>query len=124
MARLEDTTVGVVGTNDLGNPRVIAGKTATHSLVTRAYVGEHGTVDEPGKVLHEGYQHNFCDTEFVETAKRRGAWAFAGDSVVEHLHPHWSKGDDDETYRRGQAGFEVDRRLHARRRRLWQRRLR
>lgn len=116
-SRLEGR-VAVVGTNDLGNPRVMAGKTATHSLVTRAYVEAYGTVDERGKVLHEGYQHNFCDSEFVETAKRRRAWAFASDSTVEHLHPHWSKGEDDEVYRKGQAGFEVDRQLFHRRERL------
>lgn len=111
--------IGVVGTNDLGNRRVMAGEHATHSLVTRAYVEQFGTIDEPGKLLHEGYDHNYCDTEMVDTAKTRGAWVFVADSVVEHLHPHWGKGEDDEVYRRGQRGFRNDRRRYHRRRRLW-----
>ena len=81
--------VGVVGTNDLGSPRVMAGEHATHSLVTRAYADEHGTIDGPGEILHEGYQHEWCDDELVGTAKMRDAWAMALDSHVEHLHPNW-----------------------------------
>lgn len=122
--RLGDPAVGVVGTNDLGNPRVLAGKTATHSLVTRAYIDERGTVDEQGKVLHEGYPHEYVDTEFVETAKRRGAWAFAADSIVEHLHPHWGKAPTDELYDAHAERMAAGAQLYRRRRRLWQRRLR
>lgn len=91
-------TVEVVGTNDLGNPDCIAGTHSTHTLVTRRYVDELGTVDSPGKVLHEAYPHEYVDVEFVETAKIRGAWSHAGDSIVEHLHPHWGKGDTDVLY--------------------------
>lgn len=111
--------IGIVGTQDAGNPRVLRGEHATHFLVTRAYADAHGTIDGPGAVLHEGYSHNFCDTECVATAKSRSAWAFAHEAVVEHLHPHWSKGADDEVYRIGQAGFQRDRRLYQRRCRLW-----
>lgn len=110
--------IGVVGTNDLGNSRVMAGEHSTHSLVTRAYVEEFGTIDSAG-VLCERYEHNFCDDELVATAKTRQAWAFAADSIVEHLHPSWGKAERDEVYRRGQAHFHADRRLFARRARLW-----
>lgn len=112
-------TVHVVGTNDLGNARVMAGEHSTHSLVTRDYVDVFGTVDEHAKVLHEGYRHNFCDTEFVGTAIRRKAFAFAADSVVEHLHPHWGKAEHDHVYKIGQRTFERDRMTYATRRRLW-----
>lgn len=108
----------VVGTNDLGNPLVMRGGHATHSLVNRDYL-EQGTVDESGLLLHEGYGHNWVDNEFVETARARKTFAFARDAGVEHLHPIWRKGTDDATYRRGQASYQDDRRLYQRRRELW-----
>lgn len=88
VAKLTDG-IGVVGTNDLGSPRVMAGEHATHSLVTRDYADQFGTIDGPGEILHQGYPHEWCDDELVGTAKRRGAWAMALDSHVEHLHPNW-----------------------------------
>jgi hypothetical protein len=52
----------VVGTNDLGNPRVTSGEHATHLLVRRSYVDEVGASwDGPGVVCHEGYAHWFCN---------------------------------------------------------------
>lgn len=109
----------MVGTNDLGNPRVLRGVHATHSLVTRRYVDQHGTIDEPGKVLHEGYWHEFCDDEFVETSWKRKAWAFAADSVVEHLHPAWGKAPMDDLYAQEPRRMRQGRRLFLHRRRLW-----
>lgn len=111
--------IGVVGTNDLGSPRVVAGEHATHSLVTRAYADQHGTIDRPGQVLHEGYCHNFVDDELVATARRRHAWAFAVDAHVEHLHPSWGKAPHDATYARGRARFAADRRTYRQREALW-----
>lgn len=116
--RQVDDGAGVIGTNDLGNPRVLRGEHATHSLLVRSYVESLGTVDGSG-AMHEGYRHNFCDTEMVETAKVRGAWRFAADSIVEHLHPNWGTAEVDETYRLGQAGFVRDQMLYHRRRRKW-----
>lgn len=119
VAELADPAVGVVGTNDLGNPRVIAGLHATHSLVTRSYVDQFGTIDEPGKVLHESYLHEYVDTEFVDTAKFRGAWAFARDSVVEHMHPHWGKSPTDAIYDAHPGRMKVGARIYRRRQHLW-----
>lgn len=113
--------VGVVGTNDLGNALVRAGHHATHSLVARCYADTLGTIDEPGQVLHEGYDHQYVDNELVETAQARGCFAFAPDSIVEHLHPFWGKGRLDDTYRAGLAQGNRDRRLFHARRRLWAR---
>jgi hypothetical protein len=119
--------IGVVGTNDLGNPLTKAGRHATHSLIRRTYVEEHGTIDEPGKALHEGYHHCWVDNELVETAVHRRGWASARRSCVEHMHPIWPvdrrsrerKGQDDATYRRGQARYRDDHRLFMSRRPLW-----
>lgn len=109
----------VIGTNDIGSPEVMKGSHATHSLVLGDYVNRCGTISEPGKVLYEGYRHNFVDTEFVATAKWRGAWAFSIRSVVEHLHPDWKKGKTDEIYEIGKSGWEVDRKRFEARKKLW-----
>jgi glycosyltransferase involved in cell wall biosynthesis len=111
--------IGVVGTNDLGNPRVMRGQHATHSLVARDYVDEHGTIDEPGKVLHEGYAHEFVDDEFICTARSRDAFAFAADSIVEHMHPHWKKAPTDALYDDAPRRYREGQRLFVRRKRLW-----
>lgn len=121
VACLNDPAIGVVGTNDLGNPRVMAGLHATHSLVTRDYVDRFGTIDEVGKVLHESYPHEYVDTEFVETAKARCAWAFARDSIVEHLHPHWGKAPTDALYDAHPQRMQAGARIFKRRRYLWER---
>lgn len=110
---------GVVGTNDLGNPTVMRGEHATHSLVRRTYADAGAVADQAGQVFHEGYGHQYCDTELVETAKAAGRWAFCADSIVEHLHPFWSKGTMDETYERGLATSSPDHALFMERRRLW-----
>lgn len=109
--------IGVVGTNDMGNPRVKAGQHSTHSLVSRRYA-DLGIIDGPG-ILFEGYEHNWCDNELVETARHRRAWVFAANSRVEHLHPSWGKGPTDEIYRLGRDGFDRDRTIFRGRRRLW-----
>lgn len=111
--------VGVVGTNDLCNRRVMRGEHATHSLVTRTYVLEYGTIDQPGQVLHDGYPHEYVDDELVGTAKHRGAWAFAADSIVEHLHPMAGKAPMDDLYRQQAARMKAGRRLYERRRPMW-----
>lgn len=120
---------GVIGTNDLGNPLVKRGMHSTHSLIRRSYIAEQGTIDEPGKALHEGYWHCWVDNELIETAKYRRAYFAARRSHVEHLHHIWPdgeggrKGRDDATYRRGQAHYREDNALYKARRPLWRGRL-
>jgi hypothetical protein len=108
----------VIGTNDLGNPLVIAGEHATHPLIRRSYVDEVGASwDGPGVVCHEGYGHMFVDNEIVEAAKQRGVWVAAPASKVEHLHPLWGKGplagqpEGDEVYKLGFSHAEADQAL-------------
>lgn len=110
---------GVIGTNDLGNPQVMAGATSTHPVVARWYADEHGTVDGPGMVVSEAYAHNFVDDELVETAKARGLWAFCNTAILEHHHPNWGKGEMDWVYALGREGFESDRWQNELRSRLW-----
>jgi hypothetical protein len=106
----------VVGTNDLGNPRVTSGEHATHMLIRRSYIDEVGASwDGPRIVCHEGYRHCYVDDEMVAAAKQRGVWVMARSSVVEHLHPWWGKGERDEVYELGQSHAEADRKLFEKR---------
>jgi hypothetical protein len=123
IAHFEEIGKPVIGTNDLGNPTVMAGRHATHSLVHRLYL-EFGTIDDPSKLLHEGYDHNWVDTEFIETAMMRDAFTFCRDSHVEHLHPFWKKGPMDVIYKKGAEKYHHDNRLFRERRRLWRERAR
>ena len=117
---LLDEEVGMVATNDLGNEYVMDGELATHPLIARWYF-EMGTADGPG-LYHEGYWHNGADLEASETARARGAFAYAADSVVEHLHPNYGKAEIDATYMQGgfhEAKRRYDEALIAKRRKLW-----
>lgn len=111
---------GFIATNDLGNKEVMAGRLATLPFVTRWYI-HRGTVDGDG-LYHEGYHHNGADREASETAQVRGAFAYAPDSIVEHLHPNYGKNGLDDTYREGgfhRAGNIADKELYCRRSHLW-----
>lgn len=116
---LTDPAVGVVGTQDLGNRRVKQGLHATHSVVRRTYIDEFGTIDEPGKVLHEGYPHEFVDDEFIGTAIHRGVFAFSHDCIVEHMHPAWGKGPMDNLYRDEPRRMRAGRIVFKNRQHLW-----
>lgn len=110
--------IGVVGTNDLGSPRVMAGEHSTHSLVARWYA-DLGTIDEPRKIYCEQYVHEYVDDELVGTAKKRGAWAFASDARVEHLHPNWGKASSDRMYDAQRSRMRAGRAVFNKRRSMW-----
>lgn len=106
----------VIGTNDLHNPSVKRGTHSTHLLFRRSYIEKYGgTFDGSGTVFSEEYDHQFVDNEFIETAKRRGQWAFAKRSVVEHFHPVWQNNEWDDTYRKAFRETSEDQALFARR---------
>lgn len=114
MQTARSTGKHVIGTNDLGNPAVLAGHHATHMLISREYVEIEGASwDGPGVVCHEGYRHWFVDNEIVEAAKRRDEWAPCLASHVEHLHPYFGKAEMDAVYAIGQAAAETDQALWA-----------
>lgn len=112
MATAAETGAAVVGTNDLGNPAVIAGAHATHMLIRREYIEQQGaSLDGPGIVCHEGYRHWYVDNEIVEMARVRGVWAPCLTAHIEHLHPLFGKGQVDEVYMIGQQAAEADKAL-------------
>lgn len=115
--RLLDEQVRVVGTNDLTNERT-AHEHSTHTLVARDYV-DRGLIDGRPGLLCEDYIHEYVDDELVGTAKKRGAYAHADDSYVEHLHPMAEKAEWDETYLRMRTRMRADRGLFNQRRALW-----
>jgi hypothetical protein len=109
MQTARSTGKSVIGTNDLGNPAVMAGEHATHMLIRRDYIDQAGASwDGPGVVCHEGYRHWYVDNEIVLAAKQRGEWAPCLAAHVEHLHPLFGKGETDAVYRLGQAAAEGD----------------
>jgi hypothetical protein len=110
--------IGLVGTQDLCNARVIAGEHATHFLMTREYA-ERPCIDGSPGPLFEGYEHEFVDDELIGTARKRGAYAFAGDAVVEHLHPDAGKAPRDALYDAQGERMARSRPLFAKRRKLW-----
>jgi hypothetical protein len=112
--------VDVVGTNDICNARVMTGEHSTHTLVRRSYIDRFsGVIDEPRVILHEGYAHQYSDDEFVQTARWRGRYAHAFDSIVEHMHPNVGRAEDDDTYALGRSRTRDSQRLFHERRRLW-----
>jgi hypothetical protein len=115
IARIHDGDV--IGTNDLGNLRVMRGEHATHMMIRRSYIDEVGASwDGPGVVCHE-YGHCFVDDEIVAAAKQRGRFQAALGSIIEHNHPYWNKAARDEIYEKGESHLKTDqaefqRRLH------------
>lgn len=111
MPARQNPRIGVIGTNDLANPRVIAGDHTCHPLLRRRYIIEQGTWDQPGRAIHEGYKHWYCDDELVITAKLRDAWQFCPEAIIEHHHPYWTGQPADNTYRLGEANSVQDRNM-------------
>jgi glycosyltransferase involved in cell wall biosynthesis len=115
--------VKVVASNDL-SPHTANGDACTQPIVRREYiVSPGGAYGEPGIAMHEGYVHNFSETELWELALYRGVAAFAPECVIEHVHPDWGKAELDDTYMEGSrrpGGWEHDHILYLQREALWQ----
>jgi len=120
--------IGVVGTKDICNDRTMRGEHSTHSLVARWYADQGGCAEQSAIIYHEGYFHEYCDDELVQTAMSRRAYAHS-EAVVEHLHPNRNGNHprpneltvaDDETYRIGRARSRLSRRVFMHRQQLWQ----
>lgn len=108
---------GVIGTNDMASRHVTSGRSSTHPLVRRSYLdSQGGTLEGPGTLIHEGYDHNFSERELVELAKRRRQWMFCPNAIITHRHPLWGTTEWDPTYRKAMACYEEDARLFRSRR--------
>ena len=113
--------LGVVGTNDLHEPGCLAGKWASHCLVSRCYIDETGGVIDqpPGVVLYEAYLHGGCLSEFHHTFWLREVWAPCLDSKVEHCHPLYGRGEPDAGYDKQPQSHDADTATFNYRRHLW-----
>ena len=105
----------VVGVNDLLPRRR---SHATHFLMTREYA-LRPTIDGGMGPLHTGYDHSFVDDEMIATAQRREVYVYAPRAEVQHLHPQGRSAPDDDTYRKGRANFEQDRKVFHERSARW-----
>lgn len=104
--------VSVVVVNDMHNP------SGTQALVRADYL-QYAVVDSPGDAFYGGYHHNFADNEQSFTAWKRGTYARAMLSVVEHLHPVFQSPNSvnwDDTYQQALDGWDGDAALFANRR--------
>ena len=120
LALADEMGVGVIGTNDCANPQVLRGEFSTHPLVRRRYVTEQGaSFDGPGVLIHEGYDHNYCDREVCHLAQSRGQWAFAVEARICHRHPCWGTAKPDDVYLKGRRAFRRDYQLFMRRADRW-----
>lgn len=107
--------ISVVGVND-GSPSC---SFTTINLVRRSYIDtDSGVIDMPGRVLYP-YRHNYVDTELAQTAKHRGVFAEAPDSLIRHIHPDWGLAEVDATYRKTRSEFERDAKTFGDRQHLW-----
>ena len=107
--------IQVVGVNDMLRRNR---EHATHFLMTREYA-ERPTVDgQPGPCCAR-YHHWYVDDELIATARRRGAYAYAADARVRHLHYLVGAAPDDDTYALGRGYARIDGITFAGREHLW-----
>jgi hypothetical protein len=106
---------GVVAVNDLHN------RAGVHFLMSREYIETFGGAMgyPPGTVACPEYLHQYTDDDIRSCAKFHDRWAFANDSIVEHLHTGAGKAPMDETYRIGEATAAQGREVYMGRGHLW-----
>ena len=69
----------------------------------------------PGHICHTGYRHWWVDEEWSVKARHDGVFRYAPNCKIEHLHPTWGKGQQDETYAIGWKHGADDADLYQRR---------
>jgi hypothetical protein len=113
--------ISVVGTNDLHNPFVLHGEHSTHSLFDRRYIEKVGATWDggPGSFLHEGYDHNYTDSEAIEVARARKVFAPCLEAICEHRHFEWGMREQDGVTRRTRRRWHADWALFMERRQGW-----
>lgn len=112
----KDPEAGLISSNDMGNPYVMFGTHATHPFISTKYVEEQGASwDGPGHICHTGYRHWWVDEEWSVKARHDGVFRYAPNCKIEHFHPTWGKGQQDETYAIGWKHGADDADLYQRR---------
>ena len=112
-AFVDDDGSSLISTNDLCNRSVMRGLHSTHPLIRRKWADQHGASwDGAGTVCHNGYRHWYVDNEWTAVAQMAGEFRYAPNAVVEHMHPLFGKGENDDVYRLGQSQSAVDRQLY------------
>lgn len=115
IAMFETEQVQVVGV-----PQNEADKTySAICFIRRKYIEEQsGVVDMSNRVFYP-YHHNYQDTEFTRTAQSRGVWYSSSAPCINHLHPGFTGKEKDETYKKNDATYELDRITFENRQHLW-----
>jgi len=89
-------------------------------LINRKYVEENSlSIGHRDVLFNPDYKKNYADNELNDTAKFRGVWEYAKDSLAEHIHPRFKKTVIDETYLINENFLQQDRQLFNSRRYLW-----
>jgi hypothetical protein len=116
--------VNVIGTNDL-SPHTTDGVNCTMPILRRSYINEvGGNFNEPGNAYHEGYHHNFAETELWHLAQQRRVARWVETCIIEHLHPDWGTAPMDSTYEHGaKSNWDKDAELYEQRKQQWTLRL-
>lgn len=110
-----DAGAKVVSINDLLNP------IGTNFLAVREYLEKKGGVaDMKDTFFYPDYEHNWAYDEVRFTAIKRGVYAHADTSIVEHQHYTNGKSKDDATYKYNREHDSQDKRLFESRRHLWE----
>lgn len=79
-----------------------------HMFFRMSYIREKGASwDGPGTVAGP-YRHWFTNNEMSTKARQDGVWLARPESVVEHLHPYFGKGEMDATYELGEKHAAKD----------------
>lgn len=116
----EDQSVQVAGGPDL-TPMTRERDHVTMPIVRRSYLDDPGgAFGETGTIFHEGYHHNFSETELWQLACHRGVAKFVEGCVIVHHHPTFGTAEIDDTYRKGGlANSDQDRQTFERRKAAW-----
>jgi len=110
-------TYGLVGINDMGN-HPMGEKNAAFWLVNRRYQPK-AVPGYPEDLVCEEYFHNFTDTEISLVAQAYGEYYYCRESIVEHMHPAWGKGEHDETYAKQDNTWTHDENIFYERSSFW-----
>lgn len=90
----------VIGTNDL---QMAHAARSPHTFIERDYIMSVGAGwNGPGTISFL-YDHWYVDDEIATSAQQREVWAYAPESVIEHLHVTNHKSADDDIYIRGRT---------------------